>query len=148
MAAIGLECAPTDGSLMNQNAASSVIDLSEIATDRRRDTISGRETGRATRERLGVSEQITGSDQVEIRIPEHVRVITPSFFVGLLASDISLLESIDDAKEVFTLTNASDTTQLNFDHAVSTILGRGSPFDSIQSRQKKFSFLSSWKTKK
>lgn len=112
------------------------IFLTEIARDPERDTISGRDTGRAARLRFGLSHPLGAEDDIAIVVPDHVRVVTPSFFVGLLSKAIANLGSPGDAYRRVRLQNATDTTNLNFLHAITTLLSAESPFSGVGKKER------------
>lgn len=112
------------------------IDLANIAVDVHRDTISGRATGEAAAQRLNLPATLDEDHRLVISVPSHVRVITPSFFIGLLSTVLRSYRTKDDAKAVVALDGASDATTFNFDHALSTIVSPGTPFDKLRSSSK------------
>ncbi len=108
------------------------IDLIEIAKSDSRDTISGRPTGSAARERFNLTDfHASPANQIDIYVPDHVRVVTPSFFIGLLGGSIGEGVSLDEAQNLVHLHNESDTTSLNLKHALTTMLRKKSLFSNV-----------------
>ena len=118
---------------MNEPAMK-MIDLLEIAADRSRDTISGRRTGEAARDRYDLNSPLEPEEILRIMVPQHVRVITPSFFVGFLARAVSNMGSPSEARMRVRLENASSTTKLNLAHALTSLLTTDSPFSALQNK--------------
>lgn len=114
------------------------IDLARIVQERSRDIISGRPTGRSARDMYGLVSPVGKDESIEVLVPEHIRVVTPSFFMGLLSIAVSEMNSLSDALSRITLINASDTTHLNLDHALRTLLATGSPFEGLKKQRRRF----------
>lgn len=110
------------------------IDLGKIAVEKNRDTISGRATGERARAVLDVDADHV-RDVIEIVVPEHVKVVTPSFFIGLLEDVVPALVR----PEAVRILGANTDTKLNLDHALNTIATTASPFgDLLRTRRSTF----------
>lgn len=105
-----------------------VIDLGLIATDPARDTLSGRPEGEASRGTLNLGDNVV--DEIEVVVPPHVRVVTPSFFIGLLAAS---LKDVEAARRVH-IQGATPTTEKMWERARSAMFGTFSPFDNLPRR--------------
>lgn len=104
-----------------------VVDLSQIARDETRDTLAGRSEGEASRNSLKLGAKGILMD-LEIRIPRHVRVITPSFFIGLLGGSFRDRASAERVR----LSGATATTIDMWERAKSAMFGSFSPFDNLR----------------
>ena len=108
------------------------IDLIELAQDPQRDIISGREVGRRAAGRFELTHPVGPGQDIVIILPDHVRVVTASFFTGLLSRAVANMGSADEARRRVVLNRASDTTKLNLFHALNTLLAKRSPLDSLR----------------
>lgn len=124
-----------------ENPQMAVINLAEIAADPNRDTISGRSAGEAARKRLGL-EEIHDRAMVRIDIPAHVRVVTPSFFIGLLGDTVSSSRTYEEAKARFVLSESSAVTRMNLDHAIAGLFRSGTAMSQSSGSR---SLFGSWR---
>jgi hypothetical protein len=71
------------------------LDLNPLTEDGRVHNLTGRDLGRRARENLGLSDLDAGVDSVEVLVPDHVYLITPSFFIGMFAKSVSFHGSVE-----------------------------------------------------
>lgn len=102
------------------------LNLAKIVTDTGRDTLAGREEGESSRKALNLDNFGTIED-ILIVVPTHVRVITPSFFIGLLAGSLRDRRAAEHVQ----LKGATPTTQQMWERAKSAMFGTYSPFDNL-----------------
>lgn len=70
-----------------------VINLEQLTGEGRVQNLSGRLRGLAARELFRVDELDGATDVVEVRVPEYVYSVTPSFFQGLFGGSVQALGS-------------------------------------------------------
>jgi len=71
------------------------IDFDELTEGGRVHNLTGRDLGRRAREQLNLEELDKSDDEVRILVPDHIYLITPSFFIGMFAASVSLQGSLD-----------------------------------------------------
>lgn len=67
------------------------IDLEELTMGKVHN-LSGRLRGLAARERFGLDRLDRDGEPVEVRVPEYVYAVTPSFVQGLLGASLRVLD--------------------------------------------------------
>ena len=68
-----------------------MIDLEELTGAGRVQNLSGRLRGLAAREKFHLEEMDRSGEMVEVRVPDYVYSMTPSFFQGLFGSSVHAL---------------------------------------------------------
>lgn len=114
-----------------------IVDIANIPNSETRDTLSGREEGRAAIEALAVHEQaIDKACEIVVRVPEHTKLITPSFFIGLLSKLVSN-KPLDEAGVKITLDGQADSvTSENLEVALANLQLTDSPFAKLKKNSK------------
>jgi len=97
------------------------IDL-EVLTQGRVHNLSGHERGLAAREHFRLDELDKAGEAVEIRVPEHIYGVSPSFIQGLLSESVQSLGSTREAFFSHYHLIASDLVRRQFDRGLSAIL--------------------------
>lgn len=68
-----------------------MIDLEELTGDGRVQNLSGRLRGLAAREKFHIDDLDRTENVVEVRVPDYVYSLTPSFFQGLFGDSVNTL---------------------------------------------------------
>jgi hypothetical protein len=68
-----------------------MIDLEELTGEGRVQNLSGRLRGLAAREKFDIDSLDQAHGSVEVRIPDYVYSLTPSFFQGLFGESVQAL---------------------------------------------------------
>lgn len=75
-----------------------MIDLEELTGDGRVQNLSGRLRGLAARELFQMDELDESGEVVEVRVPDYVYSLTPSFFQGLFGESV---HAVGDSADTF-----------------------------------------------
>lgn len=71
------------------------LDLSPLTEDGRVHNLTGRELGQRARKSFDVETLDSSDDPVDVIVPDHVYLITPSFFIGMFAKSVAGRGSVD-----------------------------------------------------
>ena len=97
------------------------IDL-EILTQGKVHNLSGHERGLAARQHFALDQLDQSNEPVEIRVPDHIYGVSPSFIQGLLSDSVHALGSTRDGFFRHYRLVASDLVKRQFDRGLSAIL--------------------------
>lgn len=97
------------------------IDL-EVLTQGKVHNLSGHERGLAARKHFNLDELDLADSLVEIRVPEHIYAISPSFVQGLLSASVRNLGSTKESFFRHYNLVATDLVNRQFDRGISAIL--------------------------
>ena len=84
--------------------------------------LSGHDRGLAARALFGLDELDVDGEMIEIRVPDHVYAVSPSFVQGLLAKSVHTLGDARDRFSQHYTVVASDLVRRQFDRGLSAIL--------------------------
>jgi len=82
-----------------------ILNLNDLTQDGRVHNLTGRDLGRRARENMHIAELDASDQTIEVQIPEHVFLITPSFFIGMFAASVAGLGSVDAFFEKYEFTS-------------------------------------------
>ena len=99
-----------------------MIDLDVLTENGKVHNLSGHERGLAAREKFALDRYDGEGAQVEIRVPDHIYAVSPSFVQGLLAASVQKLGLNRDAFFARYHLTASDLIKRQFDRGISAIL--------------------------
>lgn len=97
------------------------VDL-DVLTQGKVHNLSGHERGLAARTLFALDMLDQASQPVEVRIPEHIYGISPSFIQGLFSASVIALGSSKDAFFEHYRLVATDLVRRQFDRGLSAIL--------------------------
>jgi len=99
-----------------------MIDLDVLTDGGRVHNLSGHDRGVAARAAFRIDDLDHQREAVEIRVPDHIYAISPSFIQGMLATSVQMAGfSREGFFQRFTL-NASDLIKRQFDRGLNSIL--------------------------
>lgn len=98
------------------------LDLSPLTEDGRVHNLTGRDLGRRARDSFSVEALDAGDDPVEVLVPEHVYLITPSFFIGMFAQSVAGRGSVEAFFEKYKFQSAPQVLRQIHDAAKRTYL--------------------------
>jgi hypothetical protein len=99
-----------------------MIDLDILTDNGKVHNLSGHDRGLAARERFALDGFDHGVATVDIRVPDHIYAVSPSFVQGLLAASFAALGSSRDAFFARYNLVATDLIKRQFERGISAIL--------------------------
>ena len=97
------------------------VDL-DVLTQGKVHNLSGHERGLAARKHFALDQLDQLNELVEIRVPDHIYGVSPSFVQGLLSASVHSLGSTRDGFFRHYKLVASDLVKRQFDRGLSAIL--------------------------
>lgn len=99
-----------------------MIDLDRLTDNGKVHNLSGHERGVAAREAFDLDRFDELAEAVEIRVPDHIYAVSPSFVQGLLATSFQKVGLDREAFFAHYKLVASDLIKRQFDRGISAIL--------------------------
>lgn len=99
-----------------------MIDLDMLTENGKVHNLSGHNRGVAAREAFKLDQFDEAATKVEIRVPDHIYAVSPSFVQGLLAGSFQRLGSNRDAFFARYTLVATDLIKRQFERGITSIL--------------------------
>lgn len=99
-----------------------MIDLDLLTENGKVHNLSGHERGVAARQAFRLDQFDERAEAVEIRVPDHIYAVSPSFVQGLLAASLQRVGLNRDAFFAQYTLVATDLIKRQFDRGISAIL--------------------------
>ncbi|MGT2513431.1 hypothetical protein ACVOMT_03500 [Sphingomonas panni] len=99
-----------------------MIDLNTLTNNGEVHNLSGHDRGVAARAAFGLDRLDREEGMVEIRVPDHVYAVSPSFVQGLLATSVQNLGRTREGFFTRYRLSASDLIKRQFERGISAIL--------------------------
>lgn len=99
-----------------------MIDLDVLTEGGKVHNLSGHDRGVAAREAFGLDQLDQQPSAIEIRVPDHIYAISPSFIQGLLATSVQKAGSSREGFFKRFSLNSSDLIKRQFDRGLNSIL--------------------------
>lgn len=98
------------------------IDFNQLTENGRVHNLTGRDVGRRARESLNLDGFDESNETVDVLIPDHIFLVTPSFFIGMFAKSVLAAGDVETFFKKYRFTSPPQVTRQLRDAARRSLL--------------------------